>query len=414
MKTSKLLLVGFLTLAAIGTAAAQTKIYITGSSAFRSATVNGISAVVGVSPTAFDTTSATGANAVTWTGGSVGGQPVTIKASFSGSGGGIQTVAGSLNVRFLPDGATGGSQPDPRNTANPAEVAVPHVAMSDVFQSSTQFNRTFLGVNYNNLSDTLVGVVTFKFVASNGFPATNISNAQGQQLFSAGFTPLALFTGNGTGNGIDTPRNNDQLRVVYATGRDFDSGTRLTALAVFGLGPLATVKQYQPTVSGTTITALNLYPVTTINGISTGSPGNGGESSGSTLRAFANKTLTQAAYQREDSSATGGFLVTYLGVSDANTVLPGGSGAGAAPAVELAYNGVAYSTQAVQQGNYGFWGFEHLMYRSSQTGLPKTFGDNLATQLNNTPTATLSPNINLTDMAVSRGGDGTPIFPNYL
>ena len=54
------------------------------------------------------------------------------------------------------------------------------------------------------------------------------------------------------------------------------------------------------------------------------------------------------------------------------------------------------------------------MYRSTQTGLPKTFGDNLATRLNNTTTASLSPNINIADMAVSRGGDGTPIFPNYL
>lgn len=416
MKTSKTLLAALLALAAVGTASAQQKIYVTGSTAFRSATVGAITSVVGVAPSAFDggtsgVTSASNANAVTWTGGNIGGAPVTIKASFSGSAAGIQTVAGNLNVRFLPDGANTAAT-DPRNTSNPAEIAIPDVALSDVFQGSTPFNRTFLGVNYNALTDTPVGVVTFKWVASNGFTGNNITDTQAQQLFSAGFAPLALFTGAAAGNG--SVRSGDQLKVVYATGRDPDSGTRLTGFADTGIGALATVKQYRATVSGTQVTALQLYPITTINGVSTGSAGNSGESSGSTLRSFTNKTLAATAYQTEDAAATAGYLLTYLGVSDANTVLPGGSGAGAAPAVELSFNGVQFSTNAVQQGNYAFWGFEHVDYRSTQTGIQKTFGDNLANQLLSLSTATLSPNISLSDMAVSRGGDGTPIFPNYL
>lgn len=417
MKILKLLFAGLLAMATVATASAQTKIYVTGSTAFRAAAVSAITSVVGVAPSAFDggTSGVTGpnnANAATWTGGSIGGNPVTIKASWSGSAGGIQTVAGSLNVRFLPDGA-GTTAADPRNTSNPAEVAVPHVALSDVYQGSTPFNRTFQAVTYNTLSDTPVGVVTFKWVASNGFPGSNITNTQAQQLFGAGFAPLALFTGNATGTGIPT-RNGDQLKVVYATGRDFDSGTRLTAFADSGLGAQATVVQYRATVSGDTVTALTKYPVTVINGVSTGSLGNGGESSGSTLRAFLNKALTAGAYQTEDGGATGGYLLSYLGVSDANTVLPGGSGAGAAPAVELSFNGVPFSVGAVEQGNYGFWGYEHVLYRSTQSGLPKTFGDNLANQILSLTTAALSPNIAISDMAVQRGGDGTPISPGYL
>lgn len=434
MKITKTLLASLLALATVATASAQqkvnsrvqttpdqaaTKIYITGSTAFRSATVAAITTVVGASPTSWDglsngVTSASNANAVTWVGGSISGSPVIIKASWSGSAAGVQTVAGSLPVRFLDDSAAVGSNnSDPRVTTNPAEVATPHVAMSDVFQGSTPFNGTFLGVPYNNLLRTAVGVVTFKWVASNGFPTpANATDAALQQLFSAGFAPLALFTGNGTGNG--TTRNGDQLKVVYATGRNPDSGTRLTALADIGLGALATVVQYKPTVSGDTLTTLVKYPIETINGVSTGSAGNSGESSGSSLRTFMNKTLTQAAYQTEDPSATGGYMITYLGVSDANNVLPGGSGQGSFPAVELAFNGVTFSQNAVIQGSYGFWGYEHVMKRSNQTGLPSTFGTNLANALLATTTAVLSPNIALTDMAVSRGGDGTPIGPNYL
>ncbi|MGI9087093.1 MAG: hypothetical protein ACR2HH_05030 [Chthoniobacterales bacterium] len=416
MKLSKTLLASLLATAAVATASAQTKIYVTGSTAFRSAAVSAITSVVGVAPSAYDgatsgVTSANNANAATWTGGTVGGQAVTIKASFSGSAGGIQTVAGSLNVRFLVDGANT-TAADPRNTANPAEVAVPNVAFSDAFQGSTPFNRTFAGVTYNTLADTQVGVVTFKWVASNGFPGTNVNNIQLQQLFSAGFAPLALFTGNATGNG--TVRTGDQLQVVYATGRDFDSGTRLSAFADSGVGALATVVQYKPTVSGNTITALAKYPITTINGVSTGSLGNGGESSGSSLRGFTNKVLTASAYQTEDGSANGGFLLTYLGVSDATTVLPGGSGAGAAPAVELSFNGVPFSTNAVQQGSYSFWGYEHVLYRSTQGGIQKTFGDNLSNQILSLSTASLSPNVAISDMAVQRGGDGSPISPVYL
>lgn len=148
----------------------------------------------------------------------------------------------------------------------------------------------------------------FKWVASNGFPGNNVTDKQVQQLFTAGFMPLAFFTGNATGTGIPL-RTGDQLKVVYATGRDFVSGSRLGAFAETGVGANPTVVQYRPTVSGTTITSLVKYPITTINGVSTGSLGNGGENGELGLRVFVNKTLTAGAYQTEDNSATGGYLL---------------------------------------------------------------------------------------------------------
>lgn len=80
-------------------------------------------------------------------------------------------------------------------------------------------------------------------------------------------------------------------------------------------------------------------------------------------------------------------MLTYLGVSDANAVLPGGVAAGPTPAVELSFNCVRYSASLVEQGTYSFWGYAHVMYRSTQTGLPKTFGDNLSNQVLSLSTA---------------------------
>src|SRR6516165_7155938 len=98
MKLSRYIMAGILALTIASSTYAQTKIYITGSTAFRSATVNGISGILsGTVNTAWDglTSGVTGpanANAVTWTGGNIGGTAVTIKASWSGSAAGVQTV----------------------------------------------------------------------------------------------------------------------------------------------------------------------------------------------------------------------------------------------------------------------------------------------------------------------------------
>jgi hypothetical protein len=100
---SKHIAVGILVLTITSSSFAQTKIYITGSTAFRTVTVNGIGTILsGAVSIAYDgltpgVTSPTNANAVTWTGGNIGGTAVTIRTSWSGSASGIQTVAGAPN-----------------------------------------------------------------------------------------------------------------------------------------------------------------------------------------------------------------------------------------------------------------------------------------------------------------------------
>jgi hypothetical protein len=407
MKSLTVLATGILALYLATSASAQTKIYITGSTAFRSATTTAIDSVLsGTVTKASDNATFTSANAVTWEGGNIGGTAVTIKASWSGAVGGLQTVAGSLPVRFLPDGATGTANPDPRNTANPAESATPDIAMTDNYQAATVFNGTFQGVTYQSLTDSIVGVVSFRWVASNGFPANQTMSTQlAQYLFGNGSIPLALYTGDNA---------TDATRIVFATGRDPDSGTRVTAFAESGIGVFSIVKQYKPTLNATDNTVVDsqqLYPVQTINGVSTQFAGNSGESSGGTLRAFMNKTLAAGAYNPGGTgTATAGFYVTYLGASDANTVLT----AATKPAVALKWHGVDFSTTAIQEGQYTFWGYEHLMFRNGTAGVKLTFATNLKNQILGTSAATLAPNVKFSDMKVSRAADGGLVVADYF
>ncbi len=409
MKLSKYIMAGILALTIVSSTFAQTKIYITGSTAFRATVTPAITAVLaGSLSIAYDgntagVTSQNNANAVTWTGGNIGGTAVTIKASWSGSAGGIQTVAGAptFNVRFLPDGAVGSANSDPRNPANPAESAVPDMDMSDAFQAATPFRGTFQGVTYSNLVDNNVGVVTFVWAASKNFPLGTGSGTSSsysmtpqlaQALYPGGLIPLSMVTG------LPADHNTG----VIATGRDFDSGTRITQVTENGIGVSTLLSQYKPTVSAGVITHLELYPVTTINGVSTQVPGNGGESSGSTLRGYLVNTMAVAAAQEVDSSLTGGFLMAFLGVSDYNNV--------SANAVKVLHNGNDFSQQGVMEGKYTLWGYEHLQYKSTLAGIKLTFATNLKNRILTSTSAELNPSVALSDMQVQRFADGGTIF----
>ena len=392
-----------------GLASAQTKIYVTGSTAFRASAINEITNLLNTNGGGYSiatdsagASAVTSSNAITYTGGNISGTAVTIKASFSGSGAGVQTVAGAPNftVGFLPDGATGMNNPDPRTSTNAHESAVPDIALSDVFQGTTPFNGTFQGVAYAALTQKTVGVVAFTFAGSVGFPANQTMTPQiAQTLFAGGLVPLSEFTGSA----------NDDNTGVIATGRDADSGTRLTAVAETNVGVNTALHQYLPTVSGAnaanmggTITNLVLYPAMTIDGVSH-QAGDGGESSGGSLRVYLTDTVSTAAFQNIDSTLTGAYLVTYLGVSDFNAVT---AATVSTKAVALSYSGIPESQTEIEEGAYTFWGYEHLDYKSSLSGVKLTFTQKLTSQILNSTSATLSPNVSVNDMKVQRFGDG--------
>jgi hypothetical protein len=104
------------------------------------------------------------------------------------------------------------------------------------------------------------------------------------------------------------------------------------------------------------------------------------------------------------------------GVVTAITVTSGGTGYTSAPTVAirsgatLKWNGFDYSPAAVREGQYTFWSYEHLLYRSGYA--QSAVADQLANQIKNVD-APLS-GIQLSTMNVGRpveGGDVTPGNP---
>jgi hypothetical protein len=403
MKSLKLITGALLVLALVSAVRAETT-RITGSTAFRGATHTGITNIFDAGTLTYAyLDNASGTGTLTSSGaaifkGNVNGVATTIKTHWSGSEAGIQTVAGSPNftVTYLADGTV--TLPPPGNklpsTTVLTDASIPDVAMSDVYQTSSKFRGTFMGVTYATLNKTkktaglpngqLVGVVQFEFVASNSTPGTltNVTSQNARAVFSTGKTALSLFTGSPADHGF----------TIYATGRDFDSGTRLTTMAESGLGAQAVVKQYEPFKGGTRALTCcgaldappyHLWPAGSVNGVPYGI-GDGGYSSGGDLaNAISNTTSGNTAY------------LTYLGIGDATTAI--GNGAHA-----LNYNGVPYSQTNVQEGRYTFWGYEHLYYRDDILTARKTVADKLALQIFNTD----APAPHYNDMQVSRKTDG--------
>jgi hypothetical protein len=247
------------------------------------------------------------------------------------------------------------------------------IAYSDVFQGSTIYKTP-------TLNDDTAGIIPFKFFASKDAPTTltNITSLQARNLFGSGYIPLAIITGNST----------DQATYIYSTGRDPDSGTRITTMAEIGYGVYGAVQQYQPTVASGAVTATALWPATVTGNVTTVAEGNGGASSGSTVKTYL-----------EANGFAGGFgLISYLGASDWSLV-----------AKELSYNGVAYSTDNVKQGNYTFWGYLHQMRHSSLSGTSLTFYNLLLTAVR----ADTSWLVKTADMAVQRSEDGGLVNPLY-
>ena len=433
MKTFKTLIAGVIALFCIASLNAQTEVYITGSTAFRSQAENAILHIYDASPAvqiAFSNNSGTfnGANQSIFVG-NIGGVAVNVHTSWSGSEAGIQTVGDATqNVNFLPDSTC------PANcSANPGtSVAAgtdphhPDVAFSDTFQSTSQFNGTFRGVTYASLTESPgtsaghgspVGIVLFKWCANAGAPISNITPQLARALYASGKLPLALFTGNSA----------DESKLVLATGRNPDSGTRLTAFSETGIGALSTVKQFQPQNStgsfvkttSDTITKFANWPAETINGVPV-SAFNSGYSSGGDLsketRAVTSDPVTvQIGASTTSYPAANITRVAYLGTGDADSnLLNAGS---PAAGTELSYNGVTlgnvggnYNTAtAVTEGKYTFWGYEHVLYNSATIAADvQTVADKLATQIHDVDSPVL-----LSNMKVQRSTDGATVLNSY-
>lgn len=391
--------------------AADVTIRLTGSTAMRSnvhsiLTTGTGSGGLGFTNTAWTTNSASAAASASYhvyKKGTTGVDEVTILTSWSGSVAGIQAAAQNLTgLKFLPaatadvTGTLATSTAVADNT-NPADIA-----FSDVWQNASIFNTPAL-------TDTICGIVQFRFVTNNtsgttpnNSPITNITPQQVRVLYQNGTLPLSAFTGSSA----------DETKLVYAFGRDPDSGTRVTAFAENGLGTNPTVFQYKATVASGAVTEIFPYAAQTLFDQTYGI-GNSGESSGGTLANYL-KASGSSVKLRTATGVTAGettvpqlYAVGYLGTSDAATAIGGST-----PGSVIAYNGVNPSTSgtaladAIKAGSYHFWSYLHCMH-NGVTGDKLTFYSDITTKL----IAATSGNIKLADMRVERFSDGGTVFP---
>lgn len=400
MKSFKFALVALFALAGAGLASAQTAttIRITGSTAFRGATNTAIQNILNPGYTyGYIGSSFTGANQITFVGTTkIGNVAVIIKCSYAGSVGGMQTIAQQTPVVTTAspyisetNALTTTGLVLTAATATFDSPANADIAMSDTYQSSTQF----FGTGFNTLTDTIVGVVPFVWTkGTSSDPAVQVSLANVTNMTPllaravlTGGAPLSMLTGAAADAGV----------YVYAMGRDEDSGTRLTAFAECGFGIFGSPIQFEATAAGGAITGIAPYRAQSILGIPY-STGHSGYSSGGTLATTLNTPVAAAA---RDSSNGKFALVAYFGRSDANGVNGGAN--------NLTYNGVALSDANIQEGKYTFWGYEHLMYRSTLTGNAKTAADQLANQIKNTDASVSG--VLLSTMHVSRVTEGAVV-----
>jgi hypothetical protein len=409
MSVSKNILTGVIALAGLASSAvAQVTIYVAGANGDRATTNTAINKLLtGTKTYAGINNDLTRSNQSTFTG-TFGTTQVTVKTSYIGATGGIGAVAGNTPVRFLPDGATGGSNPDPTIGNNPNDAAIPQIAMSTNFVSSSPYTpgTAFEGGVYPTLVDELVSVVGMKWIGSKGLPIDNITPQQAQVLFLSGRLPLAFFTGNPA----------DENKSVFATGRNLDAGQRFAAQAEAGIGIFSQVKQYKPNITGAaagvggfvtggTVDSHVLWPVETFSGVSSEVPGNSGATTGANLAPILTATLGTNAYKVGNPNATAGYYISYLTPQDADTIsIPNG-------AVELKWNGVPFSEDNIRSGRYTFWVYEHIMRRQELSGIALDFFVALRDQIKNVD-ATVA-GIKLDTVRVGRLAEGGLVTPNY-
>lgn len=365
-----------------GVAQAQTYIYLTGATACRAQTYTAVTNLMAGTQKVVFIGSAGGANGASYVTirGTISGTDTIVKCSWSGSAAGVQTV-GSTSYpisTYLADSLLPGSPSESAISAGSAVYdapTLPNAAFSDVLKSTTPFGSGALS------QQTSVGIVTFMWVCSTNAPAgmTNMTPqlARAQFLNDGGAGPGTMRASMYTGNAADSNI------FVYATGRDGDSGTRLTAFAEAGLGADPQVTQYNVSTGA-------IYTNQVVNGVAFDN-GKGGEASGGTLGDKISLASTNGA---------GKVYVTYLTLADATK-----SGK---INKKLMYNGAVYSSLAdtnnVIEGKYTFWTNEQLYYRSGFSGTAKLRMDDIAAKVR-----TLTVDIPKTGMNVSRSGDGTVI-----
>ncbi len=411
MKSTIYLFTAVLGLAAVQQASADATIRLTGSTAFRAGTHKGIVAMMGgaanckfamggltATVPAASQSGFEGADYTVVQGPVAGIGILTVQSTWTGSATGVKDVAEGNNLNFIPVSSLPASNGYAAATvgtgaALATQSTTAKFAFSDVFQASTPTPTP-------ELDDNQLAIIPFSWVANEGTTGfTNMTQQLARALYANGVQPKKLFTGN--------PSAPDADQQVLAIGRDNGSGTRITQLAETQYGVFNPVQQWKLTGSAA-ITSAQIWPVG--DGVGSFAPGNGGYSSGSTIRTFMGLPSSSVNLIDADGLTfeTGipVTLVAWLGITDSTTAVGNG-------AVRLSYEGVMYdgtNANLIYEGLYTGWGYLHMYAPSGLSTEEALFRDNLATQLTDTNVlGTAGLPINL--MHVSRGNDGATVGP---
>jgi hypothetical protein len=206
---------------------------------------------------------------------------------------------------------------------------------------------------------------------------TNITNQSAFALFKNGNLPLAQLSGSPG----DTAN-------VYLTGRGPNAGARTATVqeAVGGqedanLGnPYFSVDignypfQYAPLNASSQIVGVNgSGPVAAFEPWPADSNAVPFNSLGENYGGYENASQEAAGFAQGINSDIG-YYVGYIDSTDAPTAITGG-------AAELSYNGVYYSTSAVENGQYTLWSFTHEYYLSTLGSNQKTIANALSQEI---------------------------------
>ena len=399
MKVNKYI-AGFLALFAAHSASAQTPTYeITGATAFRRATIEGVRSLYtsSTSPSwrvVMNNSTITSADFLTFEG-NINGTTTRIRCSFNGSIEGLralaepgQSGAGSngdawyFKASELPtsSSASGVTRVVAADVRNPAassavlERAQAEMAFSDTEVIISPYGSPAPGEPV--LVGGSPGAVVFTVCSSIGSGITNVTFQQYNSLLKNGFVPKSFFTGNPA----DTSK-------VFCTGRNDGSRTRSSYLSEMGFGVSNPVNQYLVLSRtgaglGNTITALQQVPAGGINDtdpntagvqlppdlqawVNAGNTllqapgdasivwdqdqiGNGGAASGSALvSGLQQYGPSVRVFDGNGANSFGGVpqtniaLVTWITLNDAVTAAAGGAGANI-----CAFNGVTLDLNA--------------------------------------------------------------------
>jgi hypothetical protein len=390
-----------LALGLVSQAGADPVVYITGSTAFRSTVMTAILNNTGtnngavfdagsVTYVTYGNATATSCNyAVVH--GTNNGSPIYLDCAWSGSEAGI---ASACNVALQNQDRNGNTIPlagSPETWLNVSNVTLNNAAIStnpaasllessshgaDLAQSDTSQAVSwtpFVANTQTALKDFGVeGIVTFTITRNNqngnsgsGTPTgasnewvncNNITLPQLNTLFAGGALPANFISGN----------TNDSDFTVYLVGRNLGSGTRMNMLGDSAYGAHRAVQQYSIGYGIEETPHQNAL-------ILTNEGNNGYESGGDVAKALG--ILGSCQQADPFNGGTGWFAVGYLGPSDALNAA--GNFGGTPTNCWMTVDGVPSNNGTIENGQWWYWGHEHLLGKYQISGTPLTMGNML-------------------------------------